>query len=417
MGIGGSGLSGIAQIAASQGYAVTGCDQATETPYLDRVKASGIPIFSGHSPDHLQNIDLLAVSPAIFYQNNDHPEISLARSQNKVIKWQDFMGQYLQQDKFVIAVAGTHGKSTTTALVGLLLEAAKLDPTVELGATVPAWDNTIRLGTGQYFVCEADEFHDNFATYHPKISLLTMVEYDHPEYFGNISNMLEHYQRFIDRSETVIYNADSPLISQLKLSPNSIPYHLSDFRSQDWPLGIAGVHNQQNALAVINLAHLLKIPDSTTQKVLSGFHGLHRRLELLGSAKDISIYDDYANHPTSFQSNISTLRQLRPSGQLWVVIEPHTFSRLRVLKDQLPNSVALADHIIVSKIYPSREQDPGDFSGQDIVKAMNHPQATYIPDFDTIVSTLKKEAKPNDTILVMGSGNSYHLSRQILSHL
>ncbi len=417
LGIGGSGLSGAAQIAKSQGFIVTGCDLASDTPYLDQVRQADIPVLVGHSPDHLKHIDLLAVTPAAFYQNAEHPEITTAKTQGRLITWQDFMGRYLHQDKFVIAAAGTHGKSTTAAVTGLLLEAAGMDPTVEVGATVPAWDSNIRLGQSRYFVCEADEFHDNFASFHPQISLLTLVEYDHPEYFETVDNMLAHYQRFLDRSGSVIYNADSPLVKKLKFPASSIPYHLSDFSRTDWPLGIAGTHNQLNALAVINLARLLKIPDLVTAKVLSSFHGLHRRMELLGVKNGIHVYDDYANHPSSFAAVLTALREVHPGGRLWAVIEPHTYSRLKALAGQLPASVRAADTVIVSRIFGSRESDPGDFTGEDIVASLYHPHSRYIPDFPAIASYLKSHASPGDTVVVMGSGNSYHLSREILSVL
>jgi len=418
LGIGGSGLSGIAQIAKSVGFEVTGCDLSLDSPYLDKVKSLNIPILSGHSSNHLKNIDLLAVSPAVFYQNSRHPELVGAQKAGILIKWQDFMGKYLHPGNTVIAIAGTHGKSTTTALTGLLLEAAGMDPMVEVGAIVPAWDNNIRIGFNHYFVSEADEFHDNFATYYPDILLITLVEYDHPEYFNSVDNMLVHYQNLINRLKpngTVIYNADSPLVEKLKLPKNSIPYHLHEFQPQNFPLGIAGDHNRLNALAVINLSRLLKIPDSVLTKTLSGFHGLHRRMEFLGDKKGISVYDDYANHPSSFAATINAIKENHPDSRIWAVVEPHTFSRLRVLKDQLAESFKNADQIIISQIYPSREQDPGDFTGEDIAKAI--PNARFIPEFDTIVTILKKETIYGDIILVMGSGNSYRLSRQILNSL
>jgi UDP-N-acetylmuramate--alanine ligase len=286
---------------------------------------------------------------------------------------------------------------------------------VEVGAIIPAWDNNIRIGTGKYFVTEADEFHDNFATYMPHVTILTLLEFDHPEYFKTIPNMLEHYQRLLDKTEILIYNADSPLIEKLRLPKNSTPYHLNEFQPKNFPLGVVGDHNRLNALAVINLAHLLKIPDSVLTKSLSGFHGLHRRMELLGEKNGIFVYDDYANHPTSFTATINAVKETHPTSKIWTVIEPHTFTRLKTFLQELPSSLKNADQVIISQIYGSREKDPGNFSGQDIANAI--PNARFIPEFENIANTLKSETKSGDVILVMGSGNSYKLSRQILNSL
>lgn len=432
MGIGGSGMSAVAQIAAARGYVVSGCDQQTDTPYIDKVKKTGIRVRTGHSATHLKDIDLLAVTPAVFYQNDTHPEVQEAKKKGILIKWQDFLGCYLHQDNFLISIAGTHGKSTTTSIAGLLLEAADLDPTVEVGATVTNWHNNVRIGKGKFFISEADEFHNNFGSYQSDIIILTLLELDHPEFFGSQEKMLECFQGFIDHRKSqapVIVNIDSPLISKLDLPPDFIGYSLNQVENinQDqngssftydgftYRLRIPGKHNILNSLAVINLAKILKIDPKITNQVLENFTGISRRLELLGSKGTNFVYDDYANHPSSFSASISAIKQLYPDHKIIAVIEPHTFSRLRSLLHQLPDAVRLADKIIVSEIFASREKDPGDFTGRDIVSAMKHPDCVYIPKFEDIVTALKNSNLQNSAILVMGSGNSYKLSRDILA--
>lgn len=441
MGIGGSGMSAVAQIAAAQGYTVSGCDQQTDTPYIDKVKSAGIKVLSGHNPDHLKQADLLAVTPAVFYQNDHHPEIETARAKGILIKWQDFLGHYLHKGKFLISIAGTHGKSTTTSLAGLLLEAAGLDPTVEVGATVTAWHNNVRLGKSKYFISEADEFHDNFASYESDILILTLLEFDHPEYFGTEENMLASFQKFIDHRKpgaALIVNSDSSLISRLDLPRDTLFYSLNQaqdirllpsgstfsYQGNSYHLLIPGRHNILNSLAIINLARVLHIDPRITTSVLSAFTGIGRRLELLGKKNDTTIYDDYANHPSSFSASISAVKQMYPDQKIIAVIEPHTYSRLKLLLHQLPDAVIQADEIIISKIFASRESDPGDFTGQNIADAINassrpdHPPARYIPEFTDIVSYLANSpADTNRVILVMGSGNSYQLSRNLLSAL
>jgi UDP-N-acetylmuramate--alanine ligase len=417
MGISGSGLSAIAGIAKAYGYSVTGCDLKLE----------------GHSADHLKNTDLLLVTPAVFYLNNSHPEVEEARKRGILMKWQDFMGEYLMPDKFVISVAGTHGKSSTTALAGLLLEKAGLDPTVELGATVKEWKTNFRIGQSKFFVSEADEFHDNFKTYHPDILILTLVEFDHPEYFGTIEKMLAAYHGLINRTKTaVIYNADSPLCKNLiaqslNHSINFIPYRLSDF-PQNLNLSQPGNHNKLNALAILKLGNHLatclpagRLTNETIYSVLQNFAGLERRFDLIGETQGVKIFDDYANHPSSFAATLSALRELYPDRKITAVIEPHTFSRLKAFLPELPSSLNLADEIIITKIFPSRESDPGNFSGADIAAAI--PGAIYIPEFPDVITFLKQkitnnqQLTTNHLILVMGSGNSDKLARQILNSL
>ena len=443
MGIGGSGLAGVAQIAKAYGFSVSGCDLAIDTPYIDKVKKAGISVFSGHDASHIADADLVAVSPAIFYQSDNHPETALARKKGILIKWQQFLGEYLHHGKFLICIAGTHGKSTTSALAGLVLEAAGLDPTVEVGATVPVWYNNVRIGKGKYFISEADEYHDNFASYHPEIIILNNIELDHPEYFGTFEKILESYLRFIKNIKpggTLIFNANSSgnleLIKLLSgqitdkklvlvsynyfdvknemLSPDKTKF---EYQGKKYELKIPGRHNIENALGIIELANVLNINFLNLNSALKLFSGIGRRLELLGGKKGIKIYDDYANHPTAFMATIQAVRQLNPDSRVWAVIEPHTFSRLRAVLPQLPASVRGADHVIFSKIYASREQDPGDFSGADISAAAKHPDSRYIPEFPVIIDYLPSHSHTGDVILVMGSGQSYKLSRQILENI
>ena len=401
MGIGGSGMASAASIAKAYGYEISGCDLKT----------------GGHDVKHLENIDILAVTPAVFFQNNNHPEVQEAQKRGILMTWQEFMGKYLHKDKFVICIAGTHGKSTTTTMAGKLLIDAGLDPTVEVGAVIPEWNGGDRIGKSKYFVSEADEFYSNFLHYHPDIVILNNIELDHPEYFGTTENMLGIFQKFIDQIKsggTLIYNTDSPLIHKLNLPKNSIPYSISEF-PKDLILKVPGDHNKANAMGVIKLAGLLKLLRTDYIKTLESFSGIGRRLEELGSKNGITVIDDYANHPTAFQANIKALREKYSGKPIWVVIEPHTFSRLRAVLSDLPKSLKQADYVIISKIFASRETDQGDFTGADIAKVI--PNALYIPEFPDIIKHLTLNIKHSDIILVMGSGNSDKLAREILENL
>lgn len=439
IGIGGSGMSAVAQIAQNFGFTVSGCDIAASTPYLEKVKKAGIKIFLGHHPSHLENVDLVAVTPAMFYQNQDNPELVTAQKLGILKKWQELMGQDLHRDKFVIAIAGTHGKSTTTAWAGQLLKLAGLDPTVEVGATVNAWQNNILLGKSKYFVCEADEFDNNFASYHPDIVILTMIELDHPEYFGTYKKMLNTYEKFLSQIKpggSLIYNQDSPGCIEL-LSRKSftqphfrlIPYSLKQtekislspesssfrFRNSFFQIQLPGHHNIQNSLGVICLGNLLHLNQNFIKTALKNFTGTGRRLEFLGQKGGIKVYDDYANHPSSFKASIDGVIQQNPHHKIIAVIEPHTFSRLKALLHELPTALQKADQVIFTKIFASRETDPGNFSGQDLATAVTG--AWYLPENADIIKHLQKTIGPESVVLVMGSGNSHLLSREIFQSL
>ncbi len=409
-------MSAVAQIAAAQGFEVSGCDLQAHTAYLQKIQV-------GHDVKHLEGVDILAVTPAVFFQSAQHPELIEGQKRKIVMTWQQFMGQYLHTGKRVICVAGAHGKSTTTAMAGLLLEAAGLDPTVEVGATVPAWHSNVRIGQGSYFVSEADEYYHNFLAFHPQVIILTMIELDHPEYFSSLDKVMEAYRQFVLQLQpggVLIYNADDPRVHRLiKLLDarryTLIPYSVSAF-PKDLQLGIPGQHNRANAAAIIKLAEYLKIDSQVAHQVLVNFSGIGRRLELIGEKRGIKVFDDYANHPTSYAATLQAVKEKYPDSKIWAVIEPHTFSRPRTTLAEHTQAFKDADQVIVSKIFPSRESDPGDFSGKDIVKKLG-PKAKYIPDFADIAQHLKQKAKSGDTVLVMGSGDSYKLARQILEHL
>lgn len=398
MGISGSGMSVVSEIARAQGYEVTGCDLKT----------------GGHDVAHLKDIDILAITPAVYFQSAQHPELVEGQKKGIAMTWQEFMGKYLHKNKFVICIAGTHGKSTTTAMTGQVLQASGLDPTVELGASGH------RIGKGKYFVSEADEYYGNFLHYHPDIVILNNIELDHPEYFHNFENLVDTYRKFlcnIKPGGVLIYNE---VVEQTSIFKSQFPNNFQKikFSNKDFPkdlqLKIPGEHNKTNAAGVIKLAEILKIPLSISISALQSFTGIDRRLQELGTVNGITVVDDYANHPTAFAANIAAVKE-KYNKPVWVVIEPHTFSRLRAVLPELAPALKDAGHVIISKIFASREQDPGDFTGADIAAAV--PGALYIPEFSDIISYLKSHVSISDLILVMGSGNSDKLAREILKSL
>lgn len=441
MGIGGSGLSGIALLAQSQGYQVSGCDLVEKTPYIDKLKKLGIPIFLGHQAAHLKNVDILAVTPAAFFQSKNHPEFIRGKKERKLITWQEFLGKYLQKDKKVICIAGTHGKSTTTAMAALLFAKAGLDPSVMIGATVKEWDANFRVGKSEIFITEADEFFDNFLNYKPNVIILNNIEFDHPDYFKDEKQTLASFKKFIGNLQgmkVLIYNQDDlgikklfDLIGKEKLkrlnlysySTNGKKITLREEETEfeidggKFKLKIPGVYNVSNALGVIILGKLFKIPISEIKKSLAGFNGVERRLELIGERRGIKVYDDYAHHPTAIKATLAALRQKYPKEKLWVIIEPHTFSRTHALLKLYKNAFDQGDKIIIAPVFRSRDKEEFGVSGESIVKVVRKKDIQYLDSFTKITSLVKENAQSKDIIIVMGAGKSYDLARQILSSL
>jgi len=450
MGIGGSALSGVAILAQSQGFKVSGCDSAKKTAYFDPLLKRGIKPLFGHNKSHLEGIDILAVSVAVLVSNPNHPEIKEAKKRGILMTWQEFLGKYLQKDKFVIGIAGTHGKSTTTALIGLTLEMANLDPTVEIGAIMPRWQAPVRIGKSKYFVCEADEFNCNFLNYFPSVIIINNIEMDHPEFFKDFGHFKDSFKKFIKQirpPKVLIVNEESKGIKEilkemeswlkenkvkvigyfiedkfdfpfdleyqaniLKMSPSSTVFKVG---KDEFNLRLLGKDNVYNALGALALVFELNMNVSSLKKSLSIFNGLERRFELLGEEKGIKVFDDYAVHPRAVFSTLKAAEQKYPESRIWAVFEPHQFSRLSLFLKEFASVLSLADKVIVIPVFKGREKDNGLIRAEDLVKKIGK-KARYIDSFEKIVEEIKAKGKSGDLVIVFGAGKSYLLSKQIL---
>lgn len=407
LGIGGSGASAIASIAQAQGYEISGCDKVPFNEFT-KVFDKGI-LLQGHSKNHLKGADLLIVTPAIFSLDPNNEELQEAKSKNiPIMTWQEFMGKFLEKDKFVIAICGTHGKSTTTAMVGLMLEEAGFDPTVELGAIVPKWGTNYRIGKSRYFVTEADEFNNNFMATTADIALVTAVEMDHPEYFKDFESYKESFDRFLAKTrELVIANISDPNVGDvMKYVVKSSGIKVVDYSRSDFNLHlkIPGKHNILNAQAVFQLGLFLGIEPSIIRSSLENFSGIGRRLEYLGDVGKNKIYSDFAHHPTEIAVTVKALKDKFPKKSLTVIFQPHMFSRTRALFadfvkvfQNLP-----AEQVFIEDIYPSREIDTGLVSAKDLVEEVNKPDVKFITSWQDLLSNIPQT---QGIILFMGAGD------------
>lgn len=454
VGIGGSGMSAAAMIAKSQGYEVTGCDLQEKTAYSEEFKDSGIQVLTGHDKEHIKDADLVAVTPAVFFQNQNHPEISEAKKEGKLLTWEKFLGGQLQFGKKVVCIAGTHGKSTMSALAGLIFEKAKLDPSVMVGGTLKEWKANFRSGSGKYFITEADEFFDSFLNYSPEIIVLNNIEFDHPDYFKDESEVTKSFEKFIERlkgEKTLIFNQDSEGIKKLfssigedKLSKiKLVGYSAFDpvvsvknsFRAKDVVFGkkstdFLAVNNQSgykenfstllpgkfsvsNVLGIIALSQVAGIESKHIKEVLTSFNGIGRRMELITEKKGIAVYDDYAHHPTAIKETLHGLRQKYPKNKIWVIVEPHTFSRTKALLSLYKDSFTDADEVIIAPIFKSRDKEDFGVNGEDIVSVSGAKSVRYLDTFDKIAEEIGRNVVKGDVVIVMGAGLSYKLARLV----
>jgi UDP-N-acetylmuramate--alanine ligase len=451
MGIGGSGISAVAALAKEYGYSVSGCD--LDKSSIDLLPLKTAAIKKDHNVTHLKNVDLLVVSPAVLLQSEGNEELKIAQKKGIVITWQEFLGQYLMKDKKILAVSGTHGKSTTTAMLALVLEKAGLDPTVVVGANIPNWNANYRFGKGDYFVIEADEYFGNFLHYNPEYVIINNIEFDHPDYFSNLDDIKKNFVRFLDNltgEKTVIANygdvevkrlfSDKTLLKNLKVISHKLGRSTSsdarvalsdsdenktNFRikskklriDSNYALSIPGVFNVANAAGVVLLAHLLDIGDKIIKQALEEYSGIGRRMEVLGEKKGVKVIDDYAHHPTAIKLTLDALKKKYPEDSIWCVVEPHSYSRTEALLEQYKDAFTSADRVILGPIFRARDSSTFGVSSESIVRKSSHENTIALDSIDKIVKLIKKDVKSPATVVVMGAGKSSKWAKEILKSL
>jgi UDP-N-acetylmuramate--alanine ligase len=384
VGIGGSGISGVASLAEKFGYNVTGCDLE----------------MGGHSVDHIKDVDLVIVTPAVFYQNNNHPEILEAKKQKKLMTWEEFLGKVLLKDKKLICIAGTHGKSTTTAMAAKLLIDNGFDPVVVVGAKVSEWNGNSRYGEGEYAVVEADEFNNNFLFYNPDIAIINNIEFDHPDFFKNEKEVRASFDKFIKNLK-----GEKILITE------------KDSQNKKFNLKLLGEHNQKNANMVYILGKKLGIRDEDIVRSLEYFKGISRRLELIVDRGGIEIYDDYAHHPTAIKTTFEGLRREYPKAKILAIVEPHGYKRTKALLKNYNGVFDNVDRVIVGPIFPARDKVDNSITPELVAKASGHKNASGFSSFEDVIEDCKLIIGNYNVVVVMGAGKSNYWAKEIVGLL
>jgi UDP-N-acetylmuramate--alanine ligase len=367
-----------------------------------------------------------------------------------VYKRSDILAE-LMQDQKGIAVAGTHGKTTTTAMISTMLQKLGQDPSYIIGSVSKNLGNNAHYGSGNYFVIEADEYDRMFLGLSPTIGVITNLEHDHPDCYPTFADYLQAFIAFTEkvtpdgsvfvfRDDTGIrklipfithpalltYGTSSDCDYQAKeIAPNRVGgYRFTVYQNTaqsstkliSVDLSVPGLHNVMNALVTLGISHSLGMDLHSAANSLTEFSGTSRRFDILGEVNLITIIDDYAHHPTEIQTTLQAARSRYPGRKIWAIWQPHTFSRTKILFDEFKNSFSLADHVIVSQIYASREKDDG-FSSSQVVDAMQHPDARYIASLEDISDYLVVNLSSGDVMLVFSAGDATQISKDVLSRL
>lgn len=413
VGVGGSGISGVYAISEKLGYEVSGCDIESESSYAKK-------FLVGHSPDHLDGVDLVVTSPSLLFSDKENSEIKEAKKREILLTWQEFIGKYLQKDKTVICIAGTHGKSTTTAMVGKLLTDSGLDPMVILGAKVSEWNGNYRFGRGQYLVIEADEFNDNYLNYNPEIIILNNIEFDHPDYFKSEGQVFESFSVFINNlkgRKILIANIDSPGVKEILKTVDTEKINLIEYspstNNQDIKLKVPGKHNIANSLGVLALGGVLGLSNDKIKESLENFSGIGRRMEIIKRMDGIEIYDDYAHHPTAIAATLEALRLVHPKARIWAIDEPHGYARTKALLSNYKDVFIDADKVIIGPIFKARDRKDPDITPELVAEKSGHKDVISFNSFNEIKSFLKENLQEGDVVIVMGAGKSYTWAREI----
>ena len=444
VGIGGAGMSGIAEVLAQYDLHVSGCDQAASEATA-RLEQLGVRVALGHSPEHLDGVDLLVVSSAIAA---DNPEVRAARARGITVVRRAEMLAELMRLKYGVAVAGTHGKTTTTSLVGAILVEAGLDPTVIVGGRLRVSGTGARLGRSDYLVVEADEFDRSFLSLAPILAVVTSIDRDHLDTYGDLEEIRDAFAAFAGRvpffgqviacaddpnvrdllprladRRIVTYGLDGPwelVASGLETDPSGSRFAVSHRQLGDLgriAIPLPGLHNVRNALAAVAVGLALGVPIETIARALGDFKGVHRRFERLGTFHGAEVVDDYAHHPTEVAATLAAARQVFPRRTLHAVFQPHLYSRTRDLAVEFGRVLLAADRVIVTDVYASREKPIAGVSGELIVqaaRASGHARVDWCPLWRDARALLAGVGE-GDVVLTLGAGDVYRLAQELVA--
>lgn len=445
IGVGGIGLSAIAEILLSRGYRVSGSDMK-ESDITENLAHKGVKIYIGHRAANVEDVDLIVYSAAV---GKDNPE--LVRAAEKGIQTAtraEMLGVLMDEYENSIAISGTHGKTTTTSMVSLILEKAKLEPTILVGGTLSEIGGNVKVGHSKYFITEACEYMDSFLNLKPKTEIILNIDSDHLDYFKDIDHIASSFDKFAklipSDGKLIAYDAN-PFVNKIVTNvPNAITFGYSEgcayritnvvFNASGMPafdvsyngellgtvqLAVPGEHNILNSTAAFACCHQLGVSTECIIETLEGFTGTQRRFDIIGTtAKGVKLVDDYAHHPTEIKATLSAAHNI-PHEKLWCIFQPHTYTRTTALFDDFAEAFAEADNLILAEIYAARETNIHKISAKSLAERIQetHPDKNVMfeADFDKIAKFVKKNAAKGDLVITMGAGDIYKVGELILN--
>lgn len=443
IGIGGVGMSGLAKILLEKGHPVSGSDLAANET-TEKLSSLGATIFQGHHPEHLQDsVDRVVISSAI---KENNPELQKAKQLGiPVISRGELLAELMKQEKG-IAVAGSHGKTTTSSMIAWCLEKNGWEPTIAVGGEVTNIGENAKQGRGGYMVAEADESDGSFLKLNPYIAVVTNVENDHLDHYGTFDNLVKAFADFlalVPPTGVAVVGTGSPVTKALaKEQHKVITYGFdadADYRAVQLQLTadrskatilykgtylgtlelkVPGKHNIDNALAAIAVCLELGMSFGEIVEALASFQGAKRRFQHLGTVREIKVIDDYAHHPTEIMATLAAAKQLEPRT-LWAVFQPHRFSRTQQLYREFGKAFEDADQIVITDIYAAGESPIPGVSAEKIVKVIEEEggKVVYLAGQEEIVTYLKDQCGPGDLVLTLGAGDIWQVGPKLLQQL
>lgn len=444
IGIGGISMSGLAEILLNENFTVSGSD-SQESALTQHLVGKGATLYFGQVASNISDsIDLVVYTAAIKEDNPEFKEVisrgipTLSRAQ--------FLGQLMTNYKTPIAVSGTHGKTTTTSMVSHILLEGELDPTISVGGILQSIGGNIRVGNSDTFITEACEYTNSFLNFAPMISIILNVEEDHMDYFKDIHEIRESFRNFakvLPQDGHLIINGEIPGIEEIidGLDCKIFTYGLGD--SYDYcaknvayntagqtefdlykdgvcithiNLSVAGEHNVSNALSAIAVGELLDLPMDIIKSGILSFKGTDRRYEYKGTFNQVTVIDDYAHHPTEIDATLEAVKHY-PHKDLWVVFQPHTYTRTKAFFEEFAQSLKVVPHLILTDIYAAREYDDLGVSSEMLAQRIKELgcDVTHMSDFTEIEKYLKNNCKSGDLLITMGAGNVLEIGEKLLA--
>lgn len=442
IGIGGISMSGLAEILHHKGYIVSGSD-IRQSPLTDKLQDKGIKIHIGHNASHIEGIDWVVYTVAV---KEDNPEMVAAKEKNiPILERATLLGHIMETYPYSIGISGSHGKTTTTSMLSIILQNAKLDPTILVGGELDDIGGNVKIGNSSYFLTEACEYNESFLNFEPYMAIILNIDKDHLDYFKDLDRIYEafvSYVNLVPQNGIIIGCTDDPLVSKLmnethirkvsfaienkadwmardiKYDDKGHPSYRGVYKGQDmgrFQLKIPGRYNIYNALAASAAAWAIGISADTIRDSLSDFKGTHRRFEIKGSLNNVTVVDDYAHHPTEVRATLQAARKY-PHKRIWCVFQPHTYSRTQKLFYEFSESFLDADEVIITDIYAAREKAIDGVNSENLAKAINDKgkSCRYMSSFDQTVDFLSQNAKPGDLVLTMGAGDVFKIGDNFL---